>query len=207
MFSILNISDEEKDRRRELTDFAVKLMLLAAGVALIVELGYYFLVISPEPPISRLELPLQLSVTITALGLLAIMLGVNRLKVVPYWVASTIFLLALTFLALFSDTPQEVINGRSTMFLLAPILLSGVLIHSYATFVFTSFMIFLVAAYARVTPGTYLNPPNIIFFLSVCWVGVAGSKESREIYLSASPRSSAKQYNSLCTTGRLYTYR
>src|SRR5260221_6261951 len=112
MFSIINLSDEEKDRRRQLTNFAVKLMLLAGGIALIVELVYYFLVVSPVQSTSRLEFPLQISVTVTALGLLAIMLGVNRLKVIPYWVASTVFLLALTFLALFSDTPQEVINRR-----------------------------------------------------------------------------------------------
>lgn len=164
MFFIINISDEEKNRRRQLTSFTVKLMLLAGGVALIVQLVYYFLIISPTQSVSTQEFPLQISVTVTALGLLAIMLGVNRLKVVPYWVASAIFLLALTFLALFSDTPHEIINGRSTMFFLVPILLSGVLIHSYATFVFTSLVIVLVAAYAIVTPGVYLDPPNIIFF-------------------------------------------
>ena len=164
MLSIINLSAEEKNRRRQLTNFAVRLMLLAGGVALIVELFYYLLIISPAQPTSNLEIPLQISVTITAQGLLAIMLGVNSLKVIPYWVTSTVFLLALTFLALFSDTPQEVINGRSTMFFMVPILLSGVLLHSYATFIFTSLAIFLVAAYAMVTPGTYLNPPNIIFF-------------------------------------------
>jgi signal transduction histidine kinase len=50
------------------------------------------------------------------------------------------------------------------MFFMVPILLSGVLIHSYATFIFTSLVIFLVAGYAMFTPGDTLNPPNIIFF-------------------------------------------
>lgn len=164
MLSIINISHEEKNRRRQLTSFTVKLMLLAGGVAFIMQLFYYFLIIAPTQPVSTREFLLQISVTVTVLGLLAIMLGVNRLQVVPYWVASTIFLLALTLLALFSDTPHEIINGRSAMFFLVPILLSGVLIHSYATFIFTSLVIVLVAAYAIVTPGVYLDPPNIIFF-------------------------------------------
>src|SRR3990172_5438291 len=164
MFSIINISDEEKNRRRQLTDFAVKLTLLAAGVGLVLELFFYLDVLSPEQRASDRVLHLLISVTAVALGLLSIMLGMNRWKVVPYWVASTSFLLALTFLALFSDTPQQLLDGRSTMFFLVPVLLSGVLIHSYATFVFTTILVLLIAASAIVAPGIHLNPLNIIFF-------------------------------------------
>jgi hypothetical protein len=73
---------------------------------------------------------------------LALLLAVNHLKAVPHWVASSSFLLALNLLTLFSDNPHEVIRGRSTMFFMIPILLAGVLIHSYATFAFTSLAIF-----------------------------------------------------------------
>jgi hypothetical protein len=45
-----------------------------------------------------------------------------------------------------------------------PILLSGVLIHSYATFGFTTLVISLIAVYAMFTPGAALESPNIIFF-------------------------------------------
>ena len=164
MFSILNISEEEKNRRRQLTDFAVKLTILAAGAGLVVELLYYFLGLSPEQRELDWEFRRMIPVTVTALGLLTIMLGVNRLKVIPYWVSSTIFLLAMTILALFSDSPEQVMNGRSTLFFLAPILLSGVLIHSNATFIFSSLVTTLFAAYAMLTSGSYLNPLNIIFF-------------------------------------------
>ena len=63
MFSTVKISDEEKDRRRQLTNFAVKLMLPTGGIALIVELVYYFLVVSPRAKVrftighARLPLP------------------------------------------------------------------------------------------------------------------------------------------------------
>lgn len=164
MFSRLNITEEEKNRRRQLTDFAVKLTLLGAGVGLILELFYYWLVLSSEQRVSDRELHLLISVTTAALGLLTIMLGVNRSKYIPYWLSSTIFLLALTILALFSDTPLQVMNGRSTMFFMVPILLAGVLIHSYATFVFTTIVTVIFAMYAVIIFGTNLNPLNIIFF-------------------------------------------
>jgi len=70
----------------------------------------------------------------------------------------------LTFLTLFADTPQQLLDGRSTMLFLVPILLSGILIHSYATFVFTSIVAALFGVYVMITPETYLNPLNIIFY-------------------------------------------
>jgi signal transduction histidine kinase len=164
MFSILNVPDEEKKRRRQLTDFAVKLALLATGVGIVLEVFYFLFGLSPEQRVSSMESRLLLSVTFAALGLLTIMLGVNRSKVIPYWLSSTVFLLVLTFLALFSDTPAHVMNGRSTMFILVPILLSGVLIHSNATFIFTTIVTIIFMTYVTITPGSHLNPLNIIFF-------------------------------------------
>src|ERR1051325_10818870 len=141
MFSRLRFTEEEKRHRRQMTNFAVKLMLLGASVALAVQLAYYFVVISRGPSTANWEFPLQVSVNVSTLGLLALLLAVNRLKAVPHWIAPGLFLLALTFLALFSDNSHEVIHGRSTMFFMVPILLSGVLLHSYATFGFTSLVI------------------------------------------------------------------
>ena len=108
MFSMVNVPDEEKKRRRQLTDFAVKLALLAAGAGIVLELFYYLFVLSPEQRVADTEFHLMIAVTTAAVGLLTTMLGVNRSKVIPYWLSSTIFLLVLTCLALFSDTPGEV---------------------------------------------------------------------------------------------------
>ena len=159
-----HITQEEQNRRRQLTRYAIKLTLLAAGVGLALELFFYLFVLSPEQRTADRGLHLLMSVTSIGLGLLTVMLGVNRLKVVPYWVASTLFLLALTVLTLFSDTPPQVMNGRSTMIFMVPILLSGVLIHSYATFLFTSIVTLIFMAYTIVIPEIHLNPFNIVFF-------------------------------------------
>ena len=78
MFSRLRLTEEEKKHRRQMTNFAVKLMLLAVGVALLVQPVYYFAVISRPLSVSSWEFPLQMSVTVSALGLLALLLGVNH---------------------------------------------------------------------------------------------------------------------------------
>ena len=85
MFSRLRLTEEEKKHRRQITNFAVKLMLLAVGVALLVQLVYYFVVISRPASVASWEFPLQMSVTISALGLLALLLGVNHLDAVPHF--------------------------------------------------------------------------------------------------------------------------
>ena len=163
MFSSL-LAEEEKGHRRQLTGYAIKLTLLAAGIGLLLELFFYWLILSPQQRAADQGLHLLLSVTALSLGFLAIMLGVNRLKIIPYWVGSTAFLLALTVLTLFSDTPEQVTNGRSTMIFMIPILLSGVLMHAYATFVFTSVVMLVFIAYSWSIPGIPLNPFNVVFF-------------------------------------------
>jgi len=96
MLSISHLTKEEKYRRRQLTDFAVKLTLLAAGAALVVELLYYFLAASPEQRVSFTGLYQLIVVTMVGLILFTLMLGVNKMKSVPYWLVSSLFLLALT---------------------------------------------------------------------------------------------------------------
>jgi hypothetical protein len=64
MFSRLRLNEEEKNHRRQMTTFAVKLMLLAMDVALVVQLAYYFIVVSRVQSTSSWEIPLQVSVTL-----------------------------------------------------------------------------------------------------------------------------------------------
>jgi hypothetical protein len=138
------------------------LLQYCAGVRL--TLFFYLFVLSNQHRTLDTGLHLLISATTVALGFLAIMLGMNRLKAIPYWFVSSCFLLALTFLILLSDTPQQLLDGRATMFFMVPILLSGVLIHSSAIFIFTSIVTLVFAAFAMMTPGAHLNPLNIIFF-------------------------------------------
>jgi len=82
---VLHIAKDERDRRRQLTNFAVKLTFLAGAVGLALELFFYLCVLLPDQRAAVGGLHLLMSLTSVTLGLLAIMLGMNRLKVIPYW--------------------------------------------------------------------------------------------------------------------------
>ena len=92
------------------------------------------------------------------------MLGINQVKAIPYWVSSTIFVVMLIILGLFSDSPQQIIGGQSTLYFVIPILLAGVLIHSYATLFFATAISVIFLGYSLVTDFRFFNPLTVIAF-------------------------------------------
>ena len=163
-FSFKNITKEEIERRRKLTAHSLKMILGATVVTLLVALFYVTFVFPPEQNVHSTSTHLLINVCIAAIGIFTIMLGVNQLKSIPYWVSSTIFVFLLIILGLFSDAPEQILNGQSTLFFMVPIMLAGVLIHSYATLFFATVISVLFIAYASMTSMAFLNPLNIIFF-------------------------------------------
>jgi PAS domain-containing protein len=72
------------------------------------------------------------------------------------WLASTLFLIFLTLVFLFSDDPMQLISGRSLFFFSIPIFMSSVLIRSSASFVAAGCIIVvlsLIAINFGVTPN------------------------------------------------------
>jgi PAS domain S-box-containing protein len=65
-------------------------------------------------------------------GVIVVALLLNRFK--SGWLASTVFLLGLTTVAIFSDAPVEVINGRTRTVFAIPIVMGSVLLPAYASF-------------------------------------------------------------------------
>lgn len=63
----------------------------------------------------------------------------------PTWLASTLFLLLLTFVLAFTDEPQEVVGGRSLFMLAIPILMASVLLRAYASFYWAALCSLLIA--------------------------------------------------------------
>ncbi len=163
-FSFKNITEEEIERRRKLTAHSLKMILGITVVTLLVALFYVTFVFPPEQNVHSTSTHLLINVCIAAIGIFTIMLGVNQIKSIPYWVSSTIFVFLLIILGLFSDAPEQILNGQSTLFFMIPIMLAGVLIHSYATLFFATVISVLFIAYASMTSMTFLNPLNIVFF-------------------------------------------
>jgi signal transduction histidine kinase len=159
-----NIPEEEKERRRRMTANAVLMVLVAAVAALLFSVIYFYFVLSPAERTADARMHLLITTSIAAIGLLVIMLGINQIKAIPYWVSSTIFIFMLIILGLFSDTPQEIMGEQSTLFFLIPILLAGVLIHSYATLFFATAVSVIFLAYSLMTDFRFFNPLTVITF-------------------------------------------
>ena len=161
-FSFKSIPEEEKERRRRMTAYSVLMLLAAAAAVLLVSVIYIYFVLSPTERAVYVRMHLLLTTSIAAIGLFAIMLGINQIKAIPYWVSSTIFIFILIVLGLFSDTPQQIMGQQSALFFLIPILLSGVLIYSYATLFFATAISAIFLAYSLMTDFQFFSPFTVI---------------------------------------------
>ena len=164
VFSFKNIPEEEKERRRRMTANSVLMILGAAVAALLVSVIYFYFVLSPAERANDVRMHLLITTSIAAIGLFVIMLGINQIKAIPYWVSSTIFIFMVIILGLFSDSPQQIMGGQSTLFFVIPILLAGVLIHSYATLFFATAISVIFLAYSLMTDFRFFNPLTVITF-------------------------------------------
>ena len=163
-FSFKNIPEEEKERRRRLTAHSVLMILAASVVALVISIIYFYFFLSPAERTTDVRMHLLITTSTAAIGLFVVMLGINQIKAIPYWVSSTLFIFMLIILGLFSDSPQQIMDGQSTIFFMIPILLAGVLIHSYATLFFASAISVIFLAYSLMTNFRFFNPLMVIIF-------------------------------------------
>ena len=165
-FSFKNIPEEEKERRRRMTTNSVLITLGATIVALLVSVIYFYFILSPVERAIDVRMHLLIHTSIAATGLFVIMLGINQIKAIPYWVSSTIFVVMLIILGLFSDSPRQIMDGQSTLFFVIPILLAGVLINAYATLFFATALSVIFLAYSLMTDLRFFNPFIVITFYS-----------------------------------------
>jgi signal transduction histidine kinase len=163
-FSFRNVPEEEKERRRRMTANAVLMILGAAVVELLISVVYFYFFLSPAERAAEIRLRLLINTSIAAIGLFAIMLGINQIKAIPYWISSTIFIVTLIILELFLDSPQQIMGPESALFFVIPILLAGVLIHSYATLFFATIISLIFFAYSLMTDFRFFSPLVVITF-------------------------------------------
>jgi PAS domain S-box-containing protein len=80
-------------------------------------------------------------ITVAALGIIMLIFIIGR-----YWptqLVSITFLLALIVLLLFSDTPDELIGGRSAIYFVLPIIMASMLLNPAASFLLAGIIVFL----------------------------------------------------------------
>ena len=155
-------TDPDDARRRSL------LNIILAGTTLIALAGAVV--------VGGLMIAGALSVSDYGLVFLALIVGVignvlifaiNRYR--SGLVASSLLLVYVTILFCFSDSPQQVVAGRSLFYFVIPIIMASVLLRSYASFilaVLTSLVITTISLIIKLP----LDPTPIIGFFGVAFI-------------------------------------
>jgi len=163
---MLEVSAEEVERRRALTGNVLK-VVLGADIIVLFFLAIYLLYLTSVQRPAETNLYQLIYTCFTGVGLLLIMIAMNQIRSIPYWISSTIFIFVLILLGLISGPPHEVLDGQFTIYFVIPIILAGVLIHSYATYLFTTFIAVIFFVYALMTELSYFHPAIVILFYMV----------------------------------------
>jgi signal transduction histidine kinase len=153
-------TDPDDARRRKL----LNILLLGIGVltlfALLVIIYADIIALYDQRRITVLY-----GASLATLIALVFIFAINRYG--PGWLASLLFLLLFTTISSLADEPAEVAVGRSVMIFTVPVVMAGVILPSYASFI-------LAGLSSLVISGIALSmdlPPNP--FAMVCYFSVA----------------------------------
>jgi PAS domain S-box-containing protein len=108
------------------------------------------------------------------------------------WLASTLYLIFFTSATPFSDTLQEVAEGRSLIGFVVPIVMASVLLRPYASFIFAGLSYLVVSAislYLHWTP----NPYTAIILFLVAFVSWLAARNLENTLREARSESSKNQ--------------
>jgi signal transduction histidine kinase len=153
-------SDPDDARRRRV----LNIILMAAIVAAIVALIALVLdnIFDPRVVFSETQVLLG-GIIVFTLGILGVYILNRR---VAGRLAAWVFLFFLTFLFLFTDTPKELVEGRSLFLFTIPIVMASMLLFPAASFIFaalSSAIIIFISLSIEIFP----NVPAIIGFFLV----------------------------------------
>ena len=153
-------TDPDDARRRRLLNIILLAVLIAAIVALIAILFDNIF----DPRVVDAETQVLLGgIIVLTLGILGIYL-LNRL-VAGRW-AALIFLILLTVIFIFTDTPAELVDGRSLFLFTLPIVMASMLLFPAASFIFAG-LSSLIIVVLSLSINVFPNFPAIIGFFLV----------------------------------------
>jgi len=141
-------TDPDDARRRKL----LNILLAAVGVLSLVTL-LTSLLLSAIGLVNLFETVWLIAATLIMLLSAGIVFILNRFA--PGWLASSVFLLVLTVVFAFADEPRQIVEGRSLFLFTIPILVSSVLLRSWASFAaaaINSILISIIALRLGIVP-------------------------------------------------------
>jgi PAS domain S-box-containing protein len=97
-------------------------------------------------------------------------------RTVPGWIASTLFLLFLMVVFAFSDTPDQILGGRSLFVFTIPIIMASVLLQPLSSFAFAGVITLELFAISTTTVAARVNPVSIAVFFMVAAISWLSSR-------------------------------
>ena len=167
--------DPDDARRRKLLNIlltGVGAISLAALLAIVV-LDLLALPYSVE------ETQLLYAACIAMLIGVAVTYLINRYG--PGWLASSLFLLLLLVVSMFSDDPAHVANGRSLLVFAIPIYMASVLLRPWGSFIMAALSSVVISLIATNSLGVVPNFPAMFLFsvmALVSWLAARGLEQA-----------------------------
>jgi len=167
-FLAISTTDPDDTRRRRILNF---LVVSVAALSLIAIVVSFISVYSKAVRWENVSLIIIGSV-ITILGMLLVYFINSRFS---GRIAAIIFLVFLTIVFAFSDTPEQVAGGRSLFGFAIPIIMASILLVPWSSFVFSSISGIIVSVLA-LSINSVPNSPAIIGFFVIALVSWLSSR-------------------------------
>jgi signal transduction histidine kinase len=171
-FLTISTSDPDDTRRRRILNILLASVASLSLLALVISLAVIFLKIQGWENVGLIVV----GSAITIVGTFVIYL-INF-----YWsgrIAATIFLVFLTLVFAFTDTPQQVSGGRSLFAFAIPIIMASILLVPWSSFVFSSIS-GIIISFIAVSINHVPNVPAIIGFFVIALVSWLSARSLEE---------------------------
>ncbi|NLE43368.1 MAG: response regulator [Chloroflexi bacterium] len=166
---MVSASDPDDARRRKLLNILLSGMAILALITLIASV-----VANVLGWVEHNEAIWLTQITIIMIVGTMIIFGINRYG--PGWLASSLFLLVMTVVFVFSDNPKEIVEGRSLFLFAIPILTASVLLKPWAGFVMAAIASVLVTGLAHTQLQIVPPIPSLLAFFVVALVAWLSSR-------------------------------
>jgi signal transduction histidine kinase len=161
-FLTISTADPDDTRRRRI----LNILLVGVGILSLLALAISLVTLSLKLLLWENVSLIVIGSVITALGMLIIYLinvfGSGR-------VAATVFLMFLTLIFAFTDTPEQVSGGRSLFAFAIPIIMASILLIPWSSFVFSAISGIIISIIA-LSINNFPNIPAIIGFFTLALV-------------------------------------
>jgi signal transduction histidine kinase len=162
-------TDPDDSRRRRL----LNIILLFVGVLTFLTLVGSLLISRFSAVSSEDMITIIISTSVTLVAVLFLFF-INRVS--AGWFASAFFLLFLSIVLAFSDTPEELIAGRSLLVFTIPIVMASILLRPFFSFIFAGITFVEIYIIGMVAGEVRINPVAIAVFFMVAAISWLSSR-------------------------------